>query len=70
MRVDSSVEAHRNTTLALTSCSFIVSTSMTLAPLTLFVFGSYSNSRATLFGRKLSLPVARAAGSVALRLLK
>src|SRR5438034_8577238 len=66
----SSADAHRKTTRAVYSRSCFVCASMMRTPVTRFFLLSYTRRFTILNGRSVRRPVARAAGSVALTLLK
>src|SRR5215208_4262649 len=69
-RTDSIVDAQRKTMRAVYSLLSIVCASTMRTPRARLRLGSYNTSATTLFGRSVSLPVFRAAGSVEPRLLK
>src|SRR4051812_14217028 len=69
-RTDSIVDAQRNTRRAVNSVDSSVFASITRTPDARDFFGSNSISATTLFGRSVSFPVLRAAGSVDPILLK
>jgi hypothetical protein len=69
-RTDSTADAHMKTIRDVNSVSCRVTALITRTPRARPCFASYSTSAAMLWGNRVRLPVARAAGSVAAMLLK